>query len=126
VAARRSNLPVGFGPGPWTSAPVWRCSSPQGARLLGLAPAVSWRPPFTAPQEAKPSAVEVFDNGPVPYATEAQLAGDANAFSPTAKAGDSPPQLPLGPGPRPGGGHPGLLPRHVLASTFKMPYRRDG
>ncbi|MFM7219212.1 MAG: type I secretion system permease/ATPase [Nodosilinea sp.] len=115
------NLPVGSAL-PLDQHPSVEVLSPQGARLLGLTPAVL-AATFTAPQEAKPVTVEALAGSTVPYATEAQLAGDTNALSPIAKAGDRPPSYPLARGRGPV--EATLACFDMLSQYFKMPFRRD-
>ncbi len=97
--------------------------SPQGARLLGLTPAVL-ADTFPAPVPAEPEAVhrevEVLDVNGIPYATEANLAqGGETAATPERPARSYP--FARGRGEVDGA----LACFDMLSQHFSMPFRRD-
>ncbi|MGF1517081.1 MAG: type I secretion system permease/ATPase [Nodosilinea sp.] len=101
--------------------------SPQGARLLGMTPAVlaeTLPEPAMAEPEAEARPVEVLDVNNIPYATEADLTPQAQAGTPGQPPGRSSAQnYPFARGRGEVDG--ALACFDMLSQQFSMPFRRD-
>jgi CRP-like cAMP-binding protein len=99
--------------------------SPQGARLIGLTPTVLAET-FNLPQpeeQVEHRPVEVLDPNGIPYATEAQLAGEAPTTSRESKAETRARNYPFARGRGEVDG--ALACFDMLSQNFHMPFRKD-